>query len=419
MRRQVARSASLALLAAACSTAGCSALTAFGDLVFDDGRDAGDRDTSPIDMGSTADTGRDAGDAGTRDASDARVSGDAGDAGDSGAIDAGDSGPRDAGGCTRDEDCASADPCSVGTCRGGECVGTMALDTTPCDDENECTDDDACLDGTCVGTESTCAPIDDCHVGVCDARDGSCVQMRAPEGTACDDGDGCTEASTCTATGTCVGTRCIEDDPCRISACNTDTEVCALMADTDGRPCDGGICCAGACVDTSTDARNCSACGISCDEMSGASCIDGHCASCTTGDECNDMLDCTMDRCDAMQCRNQVAPGSCLIGGRCVPDGEVNPEDPCERCEALTNPMGWTTSDVGAPCDDGRVCTRLDRCTAAGLCEGTAITCSGSTCAAGSCSEAEGGCILVPQNQGQRCGIGVCCNAGSCSMLCL
>ena len=301
----------------------------------------------------------------------------------------------------------------------GACSVTATTESVPCDDENACTVDDACVEGACVGVERVCDPSDDCHVGVCNSASGACVQMRAPEGTACDDGDGCTDASTCTSTGVCTGARCAEDDPCRSSVCNTGTETCELMPETNGRPCVGGICCDGACVDTSTDARNCNGCGNSCDGMSGASCIDGHCASCTTSDECNDMLDCTMDRCEAMQCRNALASGSCLIGGRCVGSGEVNPEDPCERCDPTRNPMGWSTAGTGTACDDGQTCTLGDRCTAAGLCVGSPVMCPRSTCAAGVCREAEGGCILVPQNEGGRCGIGVCCSGGSCSMLCL
>jgi hypothetical protein len=63
----------------------------------------------------------------------------------------------------------------------------------------------------------------------------------------------------------------------------------------------------------------------------------------------------------------------CLIGDACYEDGEVNPTNPCQICDADASPNAWSDND-GAACDDGEFCTVSDTC-ASGVCSGDARNC--------------------------------------------
>ncbi|RKG57616.1 DUF4215 domain-containing protein [Corallococcus sp. AB011P] len=88
-----------------------------------------------------------------------------------------------------------------------------------------CTDIDECADGTancqpgeiCVNTPGSytcepdlcagvvCAPLDACHIaGTCNPLTGQCSNPAAPNGTACSDGNACTQPDTCQE-GVCTG----------------------------------------------------------------------------------------------------------------------------------------------------------------------------------------------------------------------
>jgi len=65
----------------------------------------------------------------------------------------------------------------VGTCdpATGGCSNPNKADGTACDDGNLCTQNDACQAGTCTGTAVTCTAQDDCHaVGTCSPITGTC-----------------------------------------------------------------------------------------------------------------------------------------------------------------------------------------------------------------------------------------------------
>src|SRR5207248_2974432 len=121
------------------------------------------------------------------------------------------------------------DTCQAGTCVGtnpvvctalnqrqagstcdpasGTCATPHKTNGTACNDGNACTQTDTCQAGTCVGTNPVvCTALDQCHVaGTCDAASGVCSNPDKPNGSACTDGNACTQSDTCQA-GTCVGT---------------------------------------------------------------------------------------------------------------------------------------------------------------------------------------------------------------------
>ena len=123
--------------------------------------------------------------------------------------------------------------------------------------------------------------------------------------------------------------------------------------------------------------------------------VDGACENraCVGGRaRCDDGVDCTVDRCD-------VEAGRCHVT---LDETRCDDGDPCtlDRCD----PEGCEHElRVGAACDDGAICTEDDRCGAEG-CAGTPVVCEGEgACVFASCSEQEGGCLVVDRHAGFPC----------------
>jgi hypothetical protein len=129
---------------------------------------------------------------------------------------------------------------------------------------------------------------------------------------------------------------------------------------------------------------------------------------------CDDKLDCTVDRCMGQGvCSNQPKTGYCVVGiktgvddggvpqseFKCVTRGTKKPDDPCWAC----NPNDWdggSTNNTkwmpisGGSCDDQNTCTMNDTCIN-GTCKGTYF---GNKCADGlGCTtdlcDGKGGCL--------------------------
>ena len=139
----------------------------------------------------------------------------------------------------------------------GPCSGKP--DGTACNDGNACTQTDVCIAGACVGgNPKECTASDQCHTaGTCDPATGQCSNPTKTDGTACDDGDACTQADTCQA-GVCVGSNPVVcNDQCRTGAtcdpatgqCSGGTPVADGTACDDGDPCTtGDVCQSGTCT---------------------------------------------------------------------------------------------------------------------------------------------------------------------------
>jgi MYXO-CTERM domain-containing protein len=283
--------------------------------------------------------------------------------------------------CSKAADCTSAEcvdgvccdtPCGSGAtldCQacsvaaGAAADGTcQSLTGTACDDGDACTQTDNCKAGTCAGGNPVlCTAKDQCHEpGVCDPMSGLCSNPVKQDGTACDDGDACTQADSCKA-GTCAGGNpvlCTAKDQCREpGVCDPMTGLCSKPAKPEGSACDDGNAC------TLTD--SCKA----------GTCTGGNPVVCTAKDQCHE-------------------PGVCdPITGLCSkpakPDGTA-----CDDGDACTQ----TDSCKAGTCTGGNpvVCTAKDHCyepgvcdPMTGLCSGPAkqdgSPCSGGTCFAGVC----------------------------------
>jgi hypothetical protein len=126
--------------------------------------------------------------------------------------------------------CPAPDQChDPGTCNPatGTCSNPPAADGTACNDGNLCTQTDTCQSGACVGGNPiTCLASDQCHVaGACDPSSGTCSNPPAAAGTACNDGNACTVNDACDGAGVCVAgedvclDRCPEGDPKKSLLC--------------------------------------------------------------------------------------------------------------------------------------------------------------------------------------------------------
>ena len=102
-----------------------------------------------------------------------------------------------------------------------QCVPRPRPDGTACSDGNSCTDDQ-CVAGACVGVPHVCAqPDNPCYEATCTQQFSGCTIAPRQNGTSCDDGNSCTRNDSCTF-GACSG------DP--VPACAVDSFRCYAAA---------------------------------------------------------------------------------------------------------------------------------------------------------------------------------------------
>jgi hypothetical protein len=149
--------------------------------------------------------------------------------------------------CTSPSDCDDTNICTGEECNNGVC-GHTNNDGVGCNDENACTQTDTCQGGTCTGANPViCTALDQCHdAGTCNTGTGICSSQAKTNGTACNDGNACTQTDTC-HNGTCTGSNpvgCAASDPCQdVGTCNPRTGTCFYPAKTDGTGCNDGLFC--------------------------------------------------------------------------------------------------------------------------------------------------------------------------------
>ncbi|MFQ5415019.1 MAG: c-type cytochrome, partial [Phycisphaerae bacterium] len=317
--------------------------------------------------------------------------------------------------CTDGDVCNGAEVCVAGVCQAGvpvDCSDGVACTVDSCDPSGGCThvpDDAACDDG------------DACTVDVCGVS--GCESTPVPDGTSCTavPPAGACEASTCQA-GACVTVPLPAGTPCA----GNGTGPCS-GPDT----CDGG----GFCDDNDVPDGPDPACNDG-DACNGEElCVAGVCEVGTPLD-CDDLVPCTVDTCDAVVgCVNTPDDSACSDGdvctgvevcdafNGCMPGVPLDCDDgdACNGVETC-DPVNGCMPGVPLDCDDGNACT-LDTCdpfvgcTHVPVLDGTACTvspppgaCSSATCQAGVCVEG-------PLPAGTPCvgnGAGPCSGADTC-----
>jgi cysteine-rich repeat protein len=380
--------------------------------------------------------------------------------------------------CTVAADCGvPANPCLDATCVGGACGTVPKADGTACDDGSACTQSDTCVAGACTGSSPVvCTAQDQCHdAGTCNPADGTCDNPPKADGAACDDGNGCTQSDTCQS-GTCAAgspITCMALDQCHVAGtCNPATGMCSNPTKPNGTACNDGdlctqmdACLAGVCTgnnpvqcvaqDQCHDAGTCNPATGTCSKppkADGAPCNDGQ--LCTTGDACvagvcaGSPVQCTpLNQCHVAGTCNP-ATGTCsnplksngtvcddgngctqtdtCQNGNCVGSNPIvcQPLDQCHNagtCLAATGMCTNPNKPNGTVCNDGNGCTQTDTCQT-GICKGTSpVVCMAlDQChTAGTCDPMTGMCTNPTKPDGSMCtlaGQAALCSGGVCAI---
>ena len=266
-------------------------------------------------------------------------------------------------------DCNDFNVCTVDSCDTG--TGTCRHDPRSCDDANPCT-------------------IDSCNTNY---ETGGCRHALAPVGAICDDGQACTQADDCDATGHCAGdplpagSFCDDRNACTTTDACDAAGACSGTGLTPGESCDDGDAC------TSDDA--CAA------TPAGAVVCQGARRSCDDGDPC------TVDTCNPSSGACEVTPKSCEDGNVCTADS----------CDPATGQCVRTA--VPGSCSDGTACTTGDTCSG-GNCVGAPRVCTDQGCLDAQGCFWDRGCVYLPNpglcGPGSEC-FAVGCNNGMCVSL--
>ncbi len=88
----------------------------------------------------------------------------------------------------------------------GDCFNPLKNDGSVCEDGANCTENDRCEAGVCIGSPVLCPAIGVCYEpGICEKSTGQCpTPVPRENGALCDDENPCTEGDAC-GDGTCVG----------------------------------------------------------------------------------------------------------------------------------------------------------------------------------------------------------------------
>jgi len=302
----------------------------------------------------------------------------------------------------------------------GVCSNPPRADGTACEDGNRCTQFGACAAGTCVGSNPiVCTAQDQCHAaGVCDPATGVCSNPSKADGVGCDDGSACTQSDACQA-GICTGSNpvvCTAQDQCHaVGVCNPATGVCSNPAKANGAGCDdGNPCTQGDACQAGTCVGGTPVTCVAVDACHLAGVCDPATGQCSNpvkanGTACDDGSACTQSD----TCQGGICTGStpvvCAATDQCHDIGVCNP-----ATGVCSNPAKAT----GAGCNDGNPCTLTDACQAGACVGGTPVVCAPlDAChSAGVCDPATGLCSNPPKANGVACEDGnLCTQSGACS----
>ena len=251
----------------------------------------------------------------------------------------------------------------------------LLVEGSACDDGDDCTENDAIDENCeCVGTALPDTDMD----GLCDAIDdtnGDCTL-----GASCDDGDECTENDVFDSDCNCTGTPLPDSDMDGLCDAIDDTNGdCTL-----GEACDDGDECT---INDALDS-DCNCVG----ETTPDSDMDGICdaiddtnGDCTLGDACDDGDICTI---------NDALDSDCNCVGEAAPDMDMD-----GLCDAIDDTNGDCT--LGASCDDGDECTENDVFDSDCNCAGTPLP----------DSDMDGICDAIDDTNGD-CTLGASCDDG-------
>ena len=178
---------------------------------------------------------------------------------------------------------------------------------------------------------------------------------------------------------------------------------CQVDADCPGVQCSVAACDGGCCANTAAVT------GVNCDDANacteGDKCGPGGCSG--TPKNCDDGKVCTVDSCDPAKgaCAAALAPGSCLIGGNCLADGQGSQANECKVCDPAKSTDSWSLAPTccaqNADCPKGGACDvpscdlATNKCgfqQAIGCCVSDQDCSDGNACTMDSCDVGQGTC---------------------------
>lgn len=204
---------------------------------------------------------------------------------------------------------------------------------------------------------------------------------------------------------------------------------CVPLCDDDN-PCTDDVCVSGSCVYTPNDLNEPDD-GVYCNGTEDH-CSGGEIVYSSQAPDCNDSISCTTDSCNegTDSCDNVLMPGFCVIDLICHVEGDTNPSNECERCQAAQSASNWSPKPTGSACGDPTTtdCDSADLCDGAGNCtdhlaaDGSGCPSDGAECTFDVCQL--GLCTHPPKPIGTQCGNGsstacdlpdACDGQGACS----
>ncbi len=265
----------------------------------------------------------------------------------------------------------------------GKCKPGYLVDGTACDDGNVCSDADSCAAGTCQGkgidVAKACDDGNPCSNDSCLVGSGC---AHSANSSPCSDGNACTQNDVC-ANSSCAGlpinatADCDDGKVCTDDGCDAKTG-CSHSNNTaacsDGNACtEGDLCAAGSCG----SGKNVCACQQ-----------DSDCALYEDGDLCNGTL----------VCNKSKAPFQCTVAAASVVVCATNGDGPCEAsvCGAKTGKCAKSPANAGKGCDaDGSACTVADACADGACVAGAKANCDDKNpCTTDSC-DPKTGCVYL------------------------
>ncbi len=313
-------------------------------------------------------------------------------------------------------DCSGlTDACNVGSCSAatGKCQAVPKANGTTCDDGNACTEASSCQAGACQGQKPViCGASDQCHeAGQCNPSTGVCSNPLKANGASCNDGNACTKTDSCQS-GVCAGSNavvCAVSDQCHTAGtCNPSTGACTDPAKPNGSACSDGTLC------TQTDT------------CQGGTCVGASPVTCAASDQCHSAGSCdaATGKCsnpakadgttceDGSQCtqKDTCQAGACKSGGAVV----CAASDQCHvagTCDAATGKCSNPNKANGSACNDSSACTKTDTCQGGACQGGSPVVCTASDQChdAGTCNPASGACSNPNKAENTPCGDGKAC----------
>ena len=302
--------------------------------------------------------------------------------------------------------CDDGNSCTTDSC-DAKLGCSNAANVLPCEDSNKCTSGDTCLNKACAaGPAKKCDDTSVCTADSCDPTSGGCV--FAPQPGTCDDDDACTQNDAC-AVAVCKGTAVNCDDPnaCTLDSCSKASGCghanITAPCDADGNACtENDACKNGACgaglAKVCNDNKVCTT--DTCDKVTGTCTFGNNTSACDDGNACT----------GSDLCGNGACAG---IAKKCD-DGNACTDDSCQASNGTC-----VFANNNKTCDDGNLCTSSDTCAAGSCSGAPVVCNDNQVCTNDSCTVADGTCGFVNNtkacNDGKPCTTNDLCGAGSCA----